>query len=127
MNQDRPGNKPTKQSAPGVFQISGKGLFLQQDIYEQLKFAYAVNPRWTKKAFAEHGIVITGPADLVTLAEMHNSGLAESGFQGGDGKIYAFNVREVLRKVPITKGLLNRAPIQFDDVVIHDGQVKILK
>jgi len=119
---------------PQKIKISAQGLFLQNDIYERLKFAYAVSPRNTVRAFKEVGIVITSPDDLVTLANLHNSGNDVAGFTGRDGKIYAFNVREILNRpssdpksIKLTKKMLLDAPIEYTDMVVHQGQVKILR
>lgn len=119
--------RPEKLSAPGKFVVSGKGALLHNDIYEQLVMIYAIAPRGTKRAFEKVGILISGPADLAALANLHASGQDVSGFQGRDGKTYAFNVREVMRSIPLNKSMLAKAPIEFSDMVIHQGKVKIVQ
>jgi|GEM_PF-6785549 len=131
--------KNTPKSTPGakppyLIPISAKGLFLQDDIYERLKFAYAVSPRNTIRAFKKVGIIITGPEDLEVLAQLHIDGQDVAGFRGQNGEIYAFNVREILNRpltdpnsIRVTRGMVAGAPIEWTDMIQHGGQVKILR
>ncbi len=119
---------------PPKIKISAKGLFLQNDIYDRLKFAYAVAPRDTIRAFKEVGIVITSPDDLIVLANIHASGNDVSGFTMRDGKTYAFNVREILNRprthpksIKMSTAMYANAPIEWTDMVVHRGKVKIIR
>jgi len=134
MDKNTEHNASLGRQIPAKTKISAKGLFLQNDIYEQLKFAYTVSPRNTVRAFRKVGIVISGPQDLFELANLHNSGNDVAGFHGRDGMFYAFNVREILnrpRKHPdsirLSQQMFLGAPIEWTDMVIHQGMVKILK
>ena len=133
MNKSGENKKHLGRVVPAKIPISAKGLLIDKDIYEQLKFAYAVSPRNTIRAFKEVGVVITSPEDLVTLANLHNAGMDVSGFRSRDGKVYAFNVREILNRPPsdpksikVSKTMMLEAPIQWTDMVVHQGQVKIV-
>lgn len=120
-------------NTPQLIPISMEGL-RQGNTYERLKFAFAVAPRNTRRAFKDVGIVITGVDDLEMLAELHNSGMDVSGFTGPNGEIYAFNVEEILNRPPehpkaikLTGRMLAGAPILWVDMVQHQGRVKILR
>lgn len=108
-------------------------LLRQNDIYERLKFAYAVSPRNTVRAFKKVGVVINGPEDLELLAELHREGLDVSGFTGRNGEVYAFNVEEILNRskdhpnsIRVTRRMVSEAPIEWTDVIIHNGKPKII-
>lgn len=103
---------------PILIPISANGLLVQKNILERLKFAFAVAPLRTKRAFRAVGIDIKNPSELATIAEISNRGLDKRGIQMSDSKIYAFNVESILKKIladpePGAQSLLANAPIQW--------------
>ena len=123
----------TKGKKPALMPISMQKL-RQKDILERLKFAYAVSPRNFRRVFEKVGIKITGPDDLVVLADLHESGRDRAGFKGSNGEIYAFNVEEILNRpknhpdsIRATNRMVAGAPIKWVDLARHNGRVKIIK
>ncbi len=122
-----------KRETPALMPISMRKL-RQNDILERLKFAYTVSPRNFRRVFEKVGIKITGPDDLVVLADLHESGRDRAGFKGSNGQIYAFNVEEILNRpykhpdsIKVTRRMVAGAPIKWVDLVVHQGRVKIIK
>ena len=107
-----------QQGQPMLIPISANGLLAQQNLFERLKFAFAVAPLRTKRAFKRVGINLQDPSELATIAELGYRGLDKRGIQMSDSKIYAFSVEDIVKKIladpePGAQSLLANAPIQW--------------
>ena len=90
-------------------------LLKEGDILELLRYTYAVNPVDMIAAFNQVGVSAESIDDLVELANLHVSGEDVSGFEK-NGQIYAFNVKEIARSIPINKKMVMAAPINWVDI-----------
>lgn len=104
--------------AEALIPISANGLLYQKNIFDRLKFAFAVAPLRTHRAFRAVGINIKNVSELATIAEMSINNLDKKGVIMPDGKLYAFNVNDIVQKIlskhePAAQSLLAKAPITW--------------
>lgn len=102
----------------GPIQISANGLLMQKNIFDRLKFAFAVAPLRTKRAFKQVGIKIENPSELATIAALSENGYDKRGVKMPDGKVYAFSVQDMVKKIlsereTAPQALLANAPIEW--------------
>jgi len=103
--------------------ISAKKI-RDNDLLERLRFAYAVAPRDTVRVFRNLGIVITNENDLTKIVQLHDSGQAEHGYTSQDGRIYAFNLEEILNRkadqknsIKVSARMVQLAPIELLEII----------
>lgn len=117
----------TQINTPQKIDISAYGLLVEKNLFDRLKFAYAVAPKRTARAFRKLGIDITNVSDLANIATLSANGDDKKGIKMASGKIIAFDAQNVVEKIlsendPGLGHLFTQAPIYFTDVQFIDGK-----
>lgn len=116
--------QPVRQD---IVPISFKKLIGENDIFERLRFAYAINPIALQNRFAKMGIIVNSEEDLFPIAHLHATEMAKNGFTSPNGQFYAFDTEKILESVPLSKKAYVASRIKYVDAILDGDEVKILE